>query len=399
MAEVSAPFTPSPIVRSRLGRSLRASVEDVWRSPAAPNPPNWAKSDFLIVPFVAMELLLGFYVDEVGYEDPPTYLFEALGVIALAAFLLRRFFPLTSTVMIFGLYGVAGGMVMAGQMAGRPAPVMMIILVYSLTRWADGRRMIAGLTVAAAAGPFAVALDQDPDGEFLIGFMALTAALGLAFRVSVRRAEHETRTLERQRMALELHDSLAHHLSGVAIQARAAKIKLPSGSDATAHLDTIAESASAALDDVRGVVRVLRSDDPETTPRMPYDLNSVHTLATDGTVAGTAVAVEMKGTLGDLGQPVETGLYRIAQEATTNAFRHARNAGLIRIKVVGKADEVVLTVIDDGDEVSPGQGGGFGLTGMAERASLLGGRLDAGPKQPNGWMVRAVLPKPAAGRT
>ena len=94
-----------------------------------------------------------------------------------------------------------------------------------------------------------------------------------------------------------------------------------------------------------------------------------------------------------LARPVDTALYRLAQESLTNALRHARSATRVAIDVRREGDAVRLRVIDDGHAV-PGAGPepGFGLLGMAERAQLLGGSLSAGPGPEGGWVVEAVLP-------
>lgn len=112
------------------------------------------------------------------------------------------------------------------------------------------------------------------------------------------------------------------------------------------------------------------------------------------------IVVELSGDLGRLRPSVDAALYRLAQESITNARRHARHASCIRVLVSGEPDLVRLTVADDGHPVPPGSrpSSGFGLIGMAERARLLGGTLDAGPNRNRGWTVHAVLPT-AGGRS
>ena len=107
------------------------------------------------------------------------------------------------------------------------------------------------------------------------------------------------------------------------------------------------------------------------------------------------VDVELSGDLDGLRPSVDAALYRLAQESITNALRHARHATRIRVTVHGDDDCVRLTVGDDGDAgaFDPRSTSGFGLIGMAERAKLLGGTLDAGPNRNRGWTVQAVLPR------
>jgi len=121
-------------------------------------------------------------------------------------------------------------------------------------------------------------------------------------------------------------------------------------------------------------------------------------------LAGTAgdsprVDVELSGDLDDLRPSVGAAIYRLAQESITNAVRHARHATRIKVCVTGDDDSVRLTVADDGDAGSTGRSSsGYGLVGMTERATLLGGTLEAGPGTERGWTVDAVLPRAGSAR-
>ena len=105
--------------------------------------------------------------------------------------------------------------------------------------------------------------------------------------------------------------------------------------------------------------------------------------------------MKLSGDLDGLRPSVAAALYRLAQESVTNAVRHARHATVIQVTVHGEDDSVRLTVGDDGEAgtFDPRSSSGFGLIGMAERAKLLGGTLEAGPNRNRGWTVRAVLPR------
>jgi signal transduction histidine kinase len=105
------------------------------------------------------------------------------------------------------------------------------------------------------------------------------------------------------------------------------------------------------------------------------------------------VEVELSGDLDDLRPAVDAALYRLAQEAITNALRHARHATCVSVRLRGGPDDVRLTVDDDGHGASGASAPGFGLVGMAERAKLLGGTCAAGPRAEGGWSVTAVLPR------
>ena len=194
---------------------------------------------------------------------------------------------------------------------------------------------------------------------------------------------------------------MAHHVSGIVLQARAARSVAETDPKAAADaMATVESAATEALGDMRDMVRILRSSDmPDTAPRRSLaDLNGL--AAAMSSDRNPQVVVEFSGDLDHLGAPVEAGLYRVAQEAVTNAIRHARHASKIVVRVDGSEHEVELTVSDDGAPVQVPNvaAGGFGLIGMAERAAHLDGSLDAGPGPAGGWIVRAQFPKLGARR-
>ncbi len=112
------------------------------------------------------------------------------------------------------------------------------------------------------------------------------------------------------------------------------------------------------------------------------------------------ITVERHGDLSHISPPVDRALFRLAQESITNATRHAKNATGVTVRLIGDGAEVRLIVSDDGDAQTfdPNATAGFGLVGMSERANLLGGTLDAGPKRGRGWTVEAVLPRNVRSR-
>jgi signal transduction histidine kinase len=168
-------------------------------------------------------------------------------------------------------------------------------------------------------------------------------------------------------------------------------------------LAVIEEEASRTLAEMRTMVTALRQgDEPELAPQRGAADIARLADATPGQ-PGPRVDVELAGDLTALWPPVDAALYRLAQESITNALRHARHATRVVVRAEGDADEVRLTVSDDGD-TGFGAGGsgtpGFGLVGMTERAHLLGGTLEAGPRPDGGgWTVRAVLPRSARNGT
>jgi len=157
-------------------------------------------------------------------------------------------------------------------------------------------------------------------------------------------------------------------------------------------LAIIEEAATRTLTELRTIVGVLRaSQDTEFAPQP--GMAEVEQLATDGQ-ARPCVKVALFGQFDDLSPAVGAAIYRLAQESITNARRHARHATQVTVTVTGDADRVRLTIDNDG---SSGAGGrapaGYGLVGMQERASLLGGTFHAGPTSERAWRVEATLPR------
>ncbi|MGH9151582.1 MAG: sensor histidine kinase [Acidimicrobiales bacterium] len=158
------------------------------------------------------------------------------------------------------------------------------------------------------------------------------------------------------------------------------------------RLETIEDAASRTLEEMRAIVAVLR-DATEADLAPQPGVADIARLARN-TDSGLRVDVQLTGHLEGLSPPISAALHRIAQEAVTNAMRHARNATQVAVHVSDEDDVVRLRVHDDGATTSPGHPtSGFGLLGMTERASLLGGVLRAGPRPEGGWSVDAVLPK------
>lgn len=224
--------------------------------------------------------------------------------------------------------------------------------------------------------------------------LLLIAALAAVFRYRAdlwQRQEREIRNQERLALARELHDTVAHHVSAIAVQAQAGGVVAAAQpKQAAGILAAIESEASRTLAEMRDMVRELREDTWEAaTPHTGVaDLPAL--ARTDAT---PTVEISLAGSLTRLSRPVDAAIYRPAQEALTNAIRHASGATRVEIAVCRAGEGVRLRVADDGQaHSSPRAVSGFGLTGMAERAQLLGGTLSAGPGPDGGWVVEAVLP-------
>jgi signal transduction histidine kinase len=203
---------------------------------------------------------------------------------------------------------------------------------------------------------------------------------------------------ERGRIARELHDVVAHHISVISVQTGLARFVFTSDPrTARGALDTIDASAKEALDELRRMLTVLRSDD-EGAPAGPMPgLARLEQMARRLRTGGLPVTLTVEGTPRPLTPGVELCAYRVVQEALTNVVKHAPGASA-EIRLAYEAHQVTVSVTDDGQGVIQDRvpaGGGHGLPGMRERARLYGGRISAGPQEQGGFAVRLTLPTAA----
>jgi signal transduction histidine kinase len=333
--------------------------------------------------------------------DLPWRPFTVTVTIALVPTLLwRRTRPLSMLAIAFVVCGLASFVIDADL--GMNTLVFILLLPYALYRWGAGREILIGSAIVLTKLGVSLAAGYLSIGESLGGFALLFAisvsGMALRFRAGARVRELEgVRLRERERLARDLHDTVAHHVSAMAIRAQAGLATAASRPDAaTDALRVIEAEASRALTEMRTMVRGLRRDQPADrvpTPRVA----DLERLASQPRT-GPAVTVLLTGDVDELPDPIGGAIYRLAQESVTNARRHARHATRIEIHVAVDDTSVRLRVTDDGENGLLRQGGspGFGLVGMRERADLLGGVCDAGPNPGRGWTVTAVLPRTGA---
>ncbi|GAB3617696.1 histidine kinase [Okibacterium endophyticum] len=374
-------------------------LRSMWRAPAAsPSPPRRVWRDYallaLIPVFAVLEALLRQDVNRM-----PFLAAVAVVILLVPTLLWRRTMPLTMLVVAVAALGIVS--LFAGNDDQPIASAFVMILLYAVARWGSGRSVILGFSVVLAHLWLTVLLGRtvlaDVVGSIVV--ILLIALLGLAFRfrASARLdALERARLLERESLARDLHDTVAHHVSAIAVRAQAGLATSQTHPAAAADaLRVIEAEASRALDEMRTIVRVLRLDATAGATPAP----GVAQLARlgDDDQGGPHVDVRLKGDIGGLVPGLATTVYRLAQESVTNARRHARNA--TRIEVVVQADEttVSLTVTDDGEHAGAGIATtGYGIPGMIERAALLGGSCTAGRTPHRGWVVTAVLPRQGA---
>ena len=378
---------------------VRNALRSIWAEPRAPHPPRRVWRDWaLVAVLVSTAVLEGLLRDGVIWRP------VALAFSAGLAFplLWRRTHPLAVVAVVFGaviLLNVAAFFGADGPV-GLDTTVYVVLFPYALFRWGSGREVTIGLAIILVAYLLGIAVDFTTIGEAVIALMfgLFPAALGAAVRYQASsrlRALDQVKLREREQLARELHDTVAHHVSAIAVRAQAGRLVAASDPGAAVDaLEVIDEEASRTLAELRGMVAVLRDrEEPDLAPQR--GLADIERLA-DGAGDRPHVEVHLSGDLDGLGPSVEAAIYRIAQESITNAVRHARHATSIDVRVAGDDDGVRVTVRDDGDASSTGRSpAGYGLVGMTERAVLLGGTLEAGPGPGRGWTVDAVLPRAA----
>jgi glucose-6-phosphate-specific signal transduction histidine kinase len=380
---------------------VRNGLLSLWDEPPAPNPPIRVWRDWALVGALTLSALLeGLLRPDVTWRPVALLLCLALALTLLW----RRTHPLAVIAVVFGAVTVIDFVAPYDPAApfGLYSMAFILLLPYALGRWGSGRAVIIGLVLTLGTHILREAPHTNY-GDLLIGipFLLTPALLGLAvrWRTSSRTREFDqVRLREREELARELHDTVAHHVSAIAIQAQAGSVVAASRPDAAIEaLRTIEAEATRALTEMREMVGALRDG-------QAADLVPQRGVADIWQLAGAAgesplVAVDVTGDVGDLRPSVDAAVYRLAQESITNAVRHARHATRIDVRVVGEDDRVLLTVADDGDPTSAGRSsGGYGIVGMTERATMLGGTLEAGPRPDRGWTVTAELPRAAASR-
>jgi signal transduction histidine kinase len=381
---------------------IRDELRALWAEPRVPDPPvrvwwDWA----LLAAGVIAATLEAVLRDDVVWR--PVALLFAVGVCFTT--LWRRTHPLTMIVLAFGS---AIAVTLASLVTDQPEPVglntgvIILVLVYALPRWGSGRDIVLGAAVIATTFTLATFEDGVPVGDLIGGGVVLTLpmVLGVAVRLwstSRRRELERMRSTEREQLARELHDTVAHHVSAMVVLAQAGRVI--GGNDPAAAMPSLAEieeEGARTLEAMRAMVGALR--DAGTGTGTGAELAPLGGVADLEDLARTSpggprVDLHRDGPLDDLPPAVDAAVYRIVQESLTNARRHAVDATEVCVRVTAEPDRVRVTVRDDGAPARRVQArDGYGLAGLHERASLLGGVLTAGPAPARGWLVDAELP-------
>ena len=384
---------PSP---GHYGSGVLTLVRQLWRLPAPADARGPGRLDLALVAGAGMLAVV-----EVLVRPDMAWRWLSLGLFLawLPTLLVRRTRPIVMVVAFSVTVLVEH---LTAWTTDRPPPddlntaLVALLIPYSLTRWASGRNAVVGLSLFLVVAVTSLLSQDLPAADRLGGSAVVVAAVAIGATMRTRsmlrsRQLDDVRRDERERLARDLHDTVAHHLTAIAITSQAglavAEARPAAAEDALRRIDT---EATRALAETRKVLRMLRSDDE--APDRPLD--DLAALATDDGHAPRVEVVVADGL--DLSPTVAAAVHRIAQEAVSNARRHAAGATHVRVEVDGTHDLVHLTVTDDGRPTTA-SGEGYGIVGMTERAQLVGGRLSAGPAVGGGWQVSAVLPSDDRG--
>ena len=384
-----------------------AALRALWDEPRAVAPAGTAWWDRALVAGLVPVTVL-----EAGLRTDMVWpVWQAAWALVCAATLLgRRQHPVTMLVLAYGAQTVAG---VVPALAGQPYSVLnvtavVLLLAYSLGRWASGRGVLVGSAFLLATHLLREPLYASSGASMAIGVGALMLPVALggltrSWASSQVRAKEAVRMRERERLARDLHDTVAHHVSGILLHARAARVRARTDPGAAAAaMDDVEGAAQRTLDDMRAMVALLRGTDEDGPGRTPPPGAGDIAMLADVHSGGPGISVSLDDDLCHLAGPVGSALYRAAQEAVTNARRHAVEPTRVAISLTRGAGTARLRVHDDG-RVTPTRTRrgtpAYGLAGMRERFSLLGGTVRAGPDPAGGWTVEAVVPLPAgAGR-
>ncbi|MFI6437459.1 sensor histidine kinase [Streptomyces sp. NPDC050759] len=288
------------------------------------------------------------------------------------------------------------------------ALLITVLVTYCLQGlWGGARYQSGGMVVVAVSLSTVVVIL----GTALRGRREARAELGRQTTLTAEERARRTLLEERSRIARELHDVVAHHMSVISIQAQVAPhlVENPS-EELRENLDGIRQNALEALTELRRVLGVLRAEHPETpeqsadpatgtAPHAPQPtLDRLDALVENTRAAGMTVEVDVRGVRRPLPPGVDLSAYRIVQEALSNVLRHAPGA-TASVALVHYVHGVDVRVVNSRPtrSVPSSPGAGHGLLGMRERAAMLGGTLRAGPRPDGGYEVAAYLPTAPPG--
>ncbi|MFC7589379.1 sensor histidine kinase [Nonomuraea antimicrobica] len=320
----------------------------------------------------------------------------SIAVVAAALMLARRRHPIVVAALVGVLYLVGT------QPPRYDAPVSaMVIALYAVGRHTPAPVSIATAATVVVGGWFVHGMSWTATQPAMSLALALTPALPVAaghiVRLSTELSERRSQQIaenavreERRRIARELHDVIAHHVSVVGLYMGVARRTIPNDPErAQLALLTGEDTARRAMTEMRRLLDVLRTDGEPIENQADVGVARLGALVEE---SGNAT-LEVTGPAVELPTTVDHAVYRIVQEALTNTRKHAGGART-RVRLAYLPDLVEVEVDDDGRSRTGVVRPGFGLAGMAERVSLCGGELRAGPSPEGGFTVHARIPLP-----
>ncbi|GGL89816.1 two-component sensor histidine kinase [Streptomyces fumigatiscleroticus] len=424
----------------RVPRWLRGLHEDLWTVRADPLPPSvWLRwLPHGIVCLAAFGVLAGGMGDlqdngQLGFGYAFPVALAQGGAVVLA---LRRPVPAFGLSLAATVVGAAGlhMHLLSGDAHDYTWPwtsagviahllVLLLLALRVPTRASVEALALTALVTYVLQGLWG-AVDYQSTGMVAVALSAVVVVLGIALRgrrearaelgrqTSLTAEERARRTLleERSRIARELHDVVAHHMSVISIQAQVAPhlVENPS-EELKENLAGIRQNALEALTELRRVLGVLRSepsgdlagDSGTDAPHAPQPtLDRLDALVENTRAAGLTVTVDVTGDRRPLPPGVELSAYRIVQEALSNVLRHAPGASA-RVRLTHLPHGLRVEVLNSPPQrpAPPSPGAGHGLLGMRERTAMLGGTLTAHPLPDGGYQVSAFLPADVTGHT
>lgn len=379
---------------------LRDDLRTLWTEPRPPDAPARVWRDWVLLAASLGAVVLEATLRENVVWRPVAVVF-AVWLCLLP--LWRRTRPLAMVTLGFGsviLLQLASLVAAPREPVGLDTGVVVVVLVYALPRWGSGREVVLGSPVILTAFALGVTADDTPAAEQVGGFvfLSLPGLIGAAVRLwgtARERQLEQVRSREREQLARELHDTVAHHVSAMVISAQAGRVLADTDPSAAVEaLEGVEEEGARTLEEMRAMVAALRDRGVGAELAPPAGVADLERLVrTPG--GRLRVDLGLDGELDTLSPAVDAAVYRIVQESVTNAMRHAVDATEVVVRVTADRHTVRVSVRDNGHRTNRGRAG-YGLTGLRERATLLGGTLQAGPGTDQGWLVEAELPR---GRT
>jgi signal transduction histidine kinase len=355
---------------------------------------------------VVVAVVTGVAVAVQARHDEPM---AAIGYPLLAAQLVPLAWRRRAPIVVAIVVGLAAAAYGAAELPDPPIMFGPLLAWYSAAAYRPRRVTVPLALSAVVVGLASMALARDSDAadvavNLFAGAMAWV--VGDATRGERQRsqllaerredAERQAVAEERVRIARDLHDVVAHHLSVIAVQAEAAQsVLVTQPAKAEKAMASVADTARAALGELRRMLGALRTD-PSLVPQP--DLAAVGNLADTVRQTGLAVTVHVDDRAAAVGGLVGVAAYRVVQEALTNVLKHA-DARHAEVTLAVDDDVLAVTVADDGRGAGAGarptdasRAPGLGLAGMRERVRVLGGDLTTGPGPSGGFTVQARLP-------